>query len=1166
MKFEPGEIIDERYLVGAFVGSGGMASVYLATDLRDQREVALKIMQSNPEKPDLAGRFLRGARLARRIQHPHVTRTFDVGQWGDPPSGHYITMEYVSGVSFSELLDASLPRGAIIQLVCQVLTALAHVHAHGVLHRDIKPDNILVYLSNDGTLKTKLTDFGIAAALRPDLDENSTDAGTIVGTPAYMAPEQVRRVGGFGPPTDLYAVGTILYRALAGRLPFDKTGVAILVARVIEPPEPLTPRAGTTLPQGLTDIVMRLLNTSPVDRYQAAADAMRHLAPYCAPAKLTQEQWTALTAEVSELSPASHGGPLSRPLDAMADTAISREPVFDGHTHPTLPTQSFFWGREQLMLAVEKVVARAEHGEGQVALLSGVTGIGKSCVIDKVSFALAERGRFFVLRALRRQDGGIASALRHALEQYLGIVGRSVSTVRGVVKSFLERHQDVEPHEYEELVTFLRPQRQLDADGSVDALNVCIAVTIRALRRISVLKPVLLVVDDIAMCGVEGVRFLSHILFEIRRQAFPVLCLAAFSIQRSDAAFEAALAKNDREIDRGFHQLVVPALGLDELAHGLMDQFGLDQSVAVRVANAADGNPLFAVHLARGGAEDLEDSLQTSSSLGEMTGLPRQLARVLKLSFTESLAKTTEPETLRELCLFVAILGGGVRVEILRQFASANSLEVDLDLALDELIEAGLMVEEPVYAEERVFLHPKLLRELLSSEVSLRRRRRLHRSAAAVRMDCESERLDAEAGVIAHHFDQAGDNEEAVKWWRRSVPYEAQVGHPTRAVESALCALGHMDRSSVDYATLAVTAGQLLLDLGDLERAEDVLGRVVSSSDADAALRAGDLLADVYENAGRGDKWAETIEAMSAREADAGPLGLTALYCARSMWLNSQGERDRGFEEAQKAVDCAEGGPDTQRAAQRLVYTSLTQVKLQLGEEAAKRALAHSGSRPELKARSLRALGVVLMWQHKPAAAIEKFEAVVNLAQRQGLLARLPIAWHDLGDARRIGGALKDARAAYDKAIDSARELNLTSSVMLIQFKLFLCDIVEGKTEGLAERIAEATPQAMASGLSLAVPFANMMLAWFHAREGRLRDAQLAYSAVADMRINAIDPQFPVIMEEIGRAVVTSKEASTYRELATESLSLGMEYWARYGQSERAKACESLFLQFPGDA
>jgi tetratricopeptide (TPR) repeat protein len=304
---------------------------------------------------------------------------------------------------------------------------------------------------------------------------------------------------------------------------------------------------------------------------------------------------------------------------------------------------------------------------------------------------------------------------------------------------------------------------------------------------------------------------------------------------------------------------------------------------------------------------------------------------------------------------------------------------------------------------------------------------------------------------------------------------------------------------------------------------------------------------------------------MSAREADAGPLGLTALYCARSMWLNSQGERDRGFEEAQKAVECAEGGPDTQRAAQRLVYTSLTQVKLQLGEEAAKRALAHSGSRPELKARSLRALGVVLMWQHKPAAAIEKFEAVVNLAQSQGLLARLPIAWHDLGDARRIGGALKDARAAYDKAIDSARELKLTSSVMLIQFKLFLCDIVEGKTEGLAERIAEATPQAMASGLSLAAPFANMMLAWFHAREGRLRVAQLAYSAVADMRINAIDPQFPVIMEEIGRAVVTSKEASTYRELATEALSLGREYWARYGQSERAEACESLLRQLPGD-
>jgi len=1143
-----------------------MATVYLATDKVEQRQVALKVMAADPERPDMASRFIRGARLARRIQHTYVTQTYDLGQWGNPPEGHYITMEYVDGLSLEDLLDAGLSAGVFCNLVSQVLAALAYVHAHGVLHRDIKPDNILVYRSVDGSLNTKLTDFGIAAALKPQLDETKTNPGSIVGTPAYMAPEQVRRVGGFGPPIDLYAVGTILYRALSGGFPFDKTGVGMLVARVTDPPNPLVAREGIELPDGLPDVVMTLLSTRASDRYQAAADALRQLAPFCEPAILTQQQWAAFFAS-SEVTPTiSREIPQSAIVDFLGDTAISSERTLHGYCGPAVAEQSAFWGRDDLLANLEEIVSHAEHGVGQVALLSGDTGIGKSSIIDRVAFSLAEQGRFVVLRAAHRGDAGIASGLRYALDQHLGTLGRGVDTVRDAVGTFLEGYSDVEAHDYEELVEFLRPQHFGHTNRSADALNICMAVMIRNLRRLSELKPVMLVVDDIATCGIEGINFLSHLLFDCRSSSFPVFCLAAFSNRRSNQKFEEALAQNNSYLAQNFHHIEVPPVAEDALADGLIEQFSLTRSNATQLATLADGNPLFAVHLARAGIDSLGDSLDTSPTQSTTVDLPHQLAQVLRLSLSESLGRTTNPEKLREICLLIAILGGAVRVDILRRYLDANSVEADLDLALDELIEAGLMTEEPVYVEERVSLYPKLMRELLLSDVSSRKQRRLHHRAALVRIECGIERLNTEASAIANHYEQAGNADEAVQWWQRSVPYEIGAGNPAGAARSALKALQHIPPESDDYASLALSAGQLLLDLGELEAAAEVLSPMLSFPNADTALRAGDLLADVYENGGHGDKWGETIDAMSEREADAGPLGLTSLYCARSMWLNSKGEWDRGFTEAEKAVDTAQDGRDTQRAAQRLVYTCLTQVKLALGEEAAKRALAHSGSRPELKARSLRALGIVLMWQHKAAEATQQFEAVLRLAERQGLIARLPIAWHDLGDAHRINGQIDNARTAYNKAIQAARELKLTSSVMLIQFKLFLCDIMQGRTEQLAERIAETAPKAMTSGLSLAEPFGQMMLAWAFARAGKLSDAQSAYNAVDDIRINAIDPQFPAIMEEIGTAFGDSPQSGEYHELAVQALELAVEYWERYGQSQRSADCKRQLKQLSDQA
>ncbi len=1151
-----GKTIDGRYEVISLIGRGGMAEVYLATDERTGTDVALKMMTTDPESPDLASRFLRGARLSRRIRHPFVTSTFGLGQWGQPVRGHYVVLEYVDGLSLNALLDTGLDTGAVCTLMSQVLAALAHVHAHGVLHRDIKPDNIMVRRYVDGSLQTKLTDFGIAASMKQDVNVTNDREGVVVGTPAYMAPEQVHQRGVYAPALDLYAVGTTMYRMLSGTLPFKKKGMALLVARVTDKPAPFKARADVEVPEVIAAIVMKLLSPRPERRFPVAADVLRLLAPHCGPATMSEDVWQSLFDTPDRLPTINVKTPEPTVLDCLGDTVAFIRAA--GAARAGIVP---FWGREPFVRRFDDMVESAEHGDGQVAVLSGPTGIGKSSVMEHIALSLAEQGRFIVLRTAYHTHGGPTSGLRHAIDKHLGTVGRGIDTVREAALEFLRRYDDVDSKEADDLVAFLRPRTAIRDPEAVEALSFNFALVVRMLRRISQVKPVLLLLDSMEQSDIEAVSFVTHLLFEARIEPFPILCIGAFSDHLADKACIRMLHKNDRYLGESFHCFVVPPLPHEAMVDGLLAHNEMGTRTAESIAQRSQGNPLFAVHLARAGREALEDEDVTVHTLDERMDLPKQLAGVLALSLDECLAQTDDPDVMRDVCRCVAVLGEQVRVDLLMRYMAVLGIQVEIDLALDRLIDVGVLVEGPIEGHPRVALQPALLRDLLVQETGPRRRRTMQRHAAEVRMQWAAANLDQEAGAIADHFEAAGDTASAVTWWRRSIPYEALSGTPGKGVRAGLQVLRVVAPDSQDYADIAITTARLLLDMGELTDAAAVLTQVVAADDPDNALRAGDLLADVYENAGEGARWDSLIEAMGEREAEAGPTGLRALYCARSMWLNSRGHRDQGFAEAQRAAEAAEHGREAQRAAQRLVYTCLSRGDLVLGEEAARKALAHAGDQPELKARSLRALGIVLVWKQHGADAIACFEEVLKLARRHGLHARLPIGWHDLGEALRVSGQLAEARDAYRHALDTARQMQLSSSVELIQPKLIMCDLLEGNFEDAEDRVESFIPDALAAGLALAEPFGRMLLAWAHALAGDLEAASSAYDRVSDMRGMAIDPQFPLIMEQIGVAFSTPPDGATrpaYDKHAREALTLAAEFWLRYGQEERSTRCKAI--------
>jgi serine/threonine-protein kinase len=260
-----------RYDVQRELGRGGMAVVYLAEDLRHHRQVAIKVLL--PELAATIGpdRFLREIDIAAALTHPHILPVHDSGE---ADGFLYYVMPYIEGQSLKARLAAEgeLPIEDAVRIVTEVVDALAHAHEHGVVHRDIKPDNVM--LSGRHAL---VMDFGVAKAVSEASEPGElTTAGVAIGTPTYMSPEQAVAASHIDHRADIYSVGVLAYELLAGRTPFVGASQRVLAAHVTEKPEPVTAYREAVSP-ALAHLVMRCLEKKPADRWQGAQELLPQL-------------------------------------------------------------------------------------------------------------------------------------------------------------------------------------------------------------------------------------------------------------------------------------------------------------------------------------------------------------------------------------------------------------------------------------------------------------------------------------------------------------------------------------------------------------------------------------------------------------------------------------------------------------------------------------------------------------------------------------------------------------------------------------------------------------------------------------------------------------------------------------------------------------------------
>ncbi len=266
-----------RYVILRTLGRGAMGVVYLARDPQIERELALKTIRFDTSEKSFGAdeakaRFLKEARISGRLQHPHIVTVFDVGE---DQGTLFLAMELVQGGSFSQRLSdpAGFPLRDRIRVVAEVAEALAHAHERGVLHRDVKPANILL----SPTLSAKVTDFGIGKLLTGDTELTST--GQMVGSPAYMSPEQIKGEK-LDARTDIFSLGIVLYQALTLRKPFPADTLTTLVYQILHE-EPMDPALVTNdVPEGMKEIIRKCLAKDRANRYADAgelADDLREI-------------------------------------------------------------------------------------------------------------------------------------------------------------------------------------------------------------------------------------------------------------------------------------------------------------------------------------------------------------------------------------------------------------------------------------------------------------------------------------------------------------------------------------------------------------------------------------------------------------------------------------------------------------------------------------------------------------------------------------------------------------------------------------------------------------------------------------------------------------------------------------------------------------------------
>ncbi len=740
-RLAPGQHLAGRYRIETLLGRGGMGAVYRAHDDESGQTVAVKtILSANADEQ--TRRFRREFRALTRLSHPHIIAVHDFGQANGTP---FYVMEYVRGPDLSQFLtrrQTPLSAAEAVRIGVQVSQALAYIHNQGIIHRDVKPANIMLLEEKSngrGPLHVKLMDFGLVKVA--DVSAQLTSSGVWLGTLKYLSPEQVK-----GLPVDrradLYALGLVLFEITTDSFPFQADDPFSLAFQRLSQ-TPISPlELQPNLPPPLGDLILKLLAEDLSQRYASAEELLGDLAP-------------------------------------LADESVVVAPA--PPTRADIVVQPPLVGRKAEMDRLGRALQAAWTEAGRFVLVEGEAGVGKSRLLRELAGLARQLGGRRLqggcyeeerlpyspfVEALRDLIGGRAERFDHLLEGLRPELARLVPTL---------------PLLTEEPAPPLQPEQA--------RLRLFDAVT-RFLSRLADERPVLLILDDLQWAE-EGTLELLHYLVRNTQDA-PIFICGSARHEELDAEHPLNSLLQGLGRRRLAERLTLGRLSLEAIADmvvGMLAGGPPPTQLAERLYREAEGNPLFIEEMLKAWVEEgrlaWEGGRWSLVATETLVGPPSSSmpARVVDL-IERRLGRVSDAE--RDVLMLAAVLGQEFNFDVLLRMAPDLDEDSLLDV-VDELLRARLLREVYHPREDRYgFTHNKI-QQVAYERIHRRRLRRWHQQAGEALLSFYAGRLDQVVEPLARHFLRADDP--------RGVAYGLQAGDAARTVYANQQALDYYSRA-----------------------------------------------------------------------------------------------------------------------------------------------------------------------------------------------------------------------------------------------------------------------------------------------------------------------------------------------------------------------------------
>jgi eukaryotic-like serine/threonine-protein kinase len=994
-----GATIGGKFVIRELLGAGAMGAVFRADQEPLGRTVAVKVLNEELARDeDMVKRFHVEARAASRLNHPNTIAIIDFGQ--TPEGLLYLVMEFVRGRTLTELIrqDFPLPPARLIDLACQILAGLHEAHSQGVVHQDVKPDNILVERLRTGGDLVKIADFGIAR-LRGEEPEGEREV--VSGTPEYMSPEQIRGLP-VDARSDVYATGVVLYEALAGERPFDGGQLQVLRAHLEETPRaPTERRPDLQIDPALERLVLRALSKIPEERFETAAAFRTALASclgsgvesgtVCASCRTVVPRGSVFcpgcgvrvaradVARAATLPAVARAGVSTAPGPATGPRPVSRPEV----ARFPLP----FVGRDSELNEAARILSTRERARSWVLL--GEPGSGKSRLCAEVTTRAAAAG--YRVHTVNPDPTGLARSWYPIRQAVAALLSVPESVGRPALQAAIAA-SGLDPPDAPGLAELFCLEAPVNGMELAVRRRECAASALRVLRGAPNWKPTLLIFEDVERYDRPSVDLL------LRLVEFP-----------GDAPVHVILTSTpggEIEWVEGAGQLQLQGLRYEAVCE-LVRAAGSPGIDATELAALTGGMPLH-----------LEQRLRQATEGGAAGG--ESLADIVDCR-VEAL-----PPAARHALQAAAVLG-----------TECDRRLVGRLIRNDESLEAGLEVLSSrgfvkLRGTSVAFTHP-LVQELVLSGIPVEGRRQCHAKVHGF-----LRREGAPAAVVGAHGYHAGGGEQVVASLERA-GREAErlfddagaVVHYRRAWELARRAvLGGEEDAEQELARVGVSLGNAMCYAGDLAGAEGVLRETLELCSNERALSARALRALARVAAAGGQPFERCAEHMrgglghALRSGDRAVIAET--YLEWSTLLQREGDKATAASELGEGILIVTGGegPRAEDAPPVMWRLALRMGELQ-----------------------------VSLGEH--AGACASAEAALFQATRVGSDLGAARAHSLLGDVYRAMGRHAEAAEERVKAVDWMRRLGDRRSTAELLFALAKEDLAAGANDRARAKLVE---------------------------------------------------------------------------------------------------------------